>query len=383
MRSSRRDLGKMVVGGVLLSSALTRGAVSHAAVKGVASTPKLGVVAPFAPSNDDLRFLQQIGVEYVYAAAPKLCSTQELLAVKKRYADAGITLHNVRWFSGAPSGGTTHLANILLNLPGRDDSIEQSKQWLRNYGAAGFDYTIATLSITGVWSSSSWSRRVSRNGAALTRGGVTREFDQYSPDVQGGGHTPDVGAGVDSVLYGRVYGEDELLENYRYFCRQIAPVAEEHGVRIGFHPDDPPTYTSLGGVARINGTFEQIKRNIEIANSPNIGIVFCAGVWLAGGERMGMNVLDAIRYFVPLKKVWEFNFRNVSATVPRFLETYMDNGYYDLYEIMRVMVETGYDGIVHQDHRVEMVGGSYAYDAFSIGYMKGLLQAAVNEKRRS
>lgn len=386
MSPTRRELGRLAIAGLACAAVSATQRPRSATAATIAPNPtgssslKLGVSAPFRPSDDDLKFLQQTGIRYVYTAAPGLVSTDELMAQRERYANAGIVLHNVRWFSGAPSGGTTHLANILLNLEGRDESIEASTQWLRNYGAAGFDYNIATLSITGVWSSSNWSRRTAADGPALTRGGITREFNAADPDVRAGAHVPaGKAAGLDTVLYGRRYEEPEILENFAYFCRAIGPVAEQTGVRIGFHPDDPPTYKSLGGVARINGTFDQIKRNLALADSPNLGICFCAGVWLEGGEAMGMTLLEAIRYFLGTGKVWEFNFRNVSSTLPRFRETFMDNGYADLYPVMKVLVDNSFDGIVHQDHRVEMVGGSYAYDAYSNGYMKAMEQAARNE----
>ena len=51
------------------------------------------------------------------------------------------------------------------------------------------------------------------------------------------------------LTHGRAYAEDELWENYEYMIRKVAPVAEEAGVYIGIHPDDPPVY-ALGGIPR-------------------------------------------------------------------------------------------------------------------------------------
>jgi mannonate dehydratase len=271
------------------------------------------------------------------------------------------------------------VANILLNGEGRNHSIDLCKQWIRNYGNAGFDYSIGALSVTGVWSNR-W--HLAKDNPATTRNGLTREFNILSPDQRmeiGTYSRTDNTKTADTLLYGREYSEEEIVDNYVYFCRQIAPVLEDHGVHIGFHPDDPPAFKSLGGVARINGTFDQIKRNIEIAESPNIGHAFCAGVWLEGGDAMGMEVLDAIRYFIGTGKIWEFNFRNVSGTLPSFVETFMDNGYYNMYPIMKTLVELGYSGLIHQDHRVDMIGGNRTYDAYANAYIKAMLQAARYE----
>ncbi|MCB0139194.1 MAG: mannonate dehydratase, partial [Caldilineaceae bacterium] len=70
------------------------------------------------------------------------------------------------------------------------------------------------------------------------------------------------------ITHGRKYTEDELWDNYAYMIQQIAPVAEEEGVYIGIHPDDPPVYP-LGGIPRcMFGNFSGYKTAMEIADSP-------------------------------------------------------------------------------------------------------------------
>ena len=73
------------------------------------------------------------------------------------------------------------------------------------------------------------------------------------------------------LSHGRKFSKEELWENYTFFIKQVVPVAEETGVRIGIHPDDPPV-PELGGVPRcIFGTIDGYVKALEIANSPNIG----------------------------------------------------------------------------------------------------------------
>ena len=69
--------------------------------------------------------------------------------------------------------------------------------------------------------------------------------------------------------------------------------------------------------------------------------------------------------------------------MPRFQETHPDNGYYDMYKAMKALVDIKYDGIVHLDHTVPMVGGDRTYQAFAQGYMRGLRQSALAEARLS
>ena len=130
----------------------------------------------------------------------------------------------------------------------------------------------------------------------------------------------------------------------------MVPVAEEAGVRIGIHPDDPPQ-PMLAGVPRcIFSNFEGYKRAIEIANSPNIGVCLCCGSWLEGGKMTGKDPVEMIRYFGRMKKLFKIHFRNVSAPLPHFTETMIDDGYYDMSKIMRALVEVKFEGIVIPDH---------------------------------
>ena len=76
---------------------------------------------------------------------------------------------------------------------------------------------------------------------------------------------------------------------------------------------------------------------MEIANSPNVGICLCCGTWLEGGKQLtGKDPEEMIRYF-GAQKIWKIHFRNVSAPLPHFVETFMDNGYYDMWKIMKAL----------------------------------------------
>jgi mannonate dehydratase len=173
-----------------------------------------------------------------------------------------------------------------------------------------------------------------------------------------------------------VFSADEIWENYTHFIKQVTPVAEEAGVHIGIHPDDPPVPV-LAGVPRcIFGNFDGYKRAMEIANSPNVGICLCCGTWLEGGKKLtGKDPEEMIRYF-GARKVWKIHFRNVSAPLPHFVETFMDNGYYDMWKIMKALRDVNFDGIVILDHSPTMVGGNSVQTAYGFAYMKALLNRA-------
>jgi mannonate dehydratase len=92
------------------------------------------------------------------------------------------------------------------------------------------------------------------------------------------------------LSHGRVYSEDEMWASYTYFIRAVAPVAEEAGVRLALHPDDPPV-PMLGGVARIMRDFDGFRRAMEVADSPAVGLDFCQGCW----SEMGPGVAATFR----------------------------------------------------------------------------------------
>jgi len=89
-----------------------------------------------------------------------------------------------------------------------------------------------------------------------------------------------------------------------------------------------------------------------------------------------------IRYF-GANKIWKIHFRNVSAPLPRFVETFMDDGYYDMYKIAKALRDVNFDGIVILDHSPSLTGGHYAEQAYGFAYMKALFNRANAEARQA
>jgi len=160
-------------------------------------------------------------------------------------------------------------------------------------------------------------------------------------------------------------------------------VAEEAGVRIGIHPDDPPV-PELGGIPRhMFGTFDGYVKALEIANSPNIGVCLCCGTWMEGGEATGKNAYDAARAFAKMGKLWKIHFRNVTAPIPYFVETYIDNGYTDMYKLMKTLVDVDFRGNLIADHVPAMAGGRNNNWSYSMGYIRALYAAAQEDRKRT
>jgi mannonate dehydratase len=96
---------------------------------------------------------------------------------------------------------------------------------------------------------------------------------------------------------------------------------------------------------------------------------------------MGKDVVEAIRAFGKMGKLWKIHFRNVSAPVPHFVETFVDDGMMDMWKVMKALVEVDFRGALIADHVPSMVGGRNAGWAYSMGYIRALLARAEAESR--
>ena len=319
---------------------------------------KVSLQIPTDPSDDDLAFARQLGVEYVNIPTKGRAATlKNFIRLKAKVEAAQLKVWNIG------NSNVHNMPEVTLNLPGRDRKIEEYKDFLRNLAKAGIYYTTYAHMGNGIWSSAK----------ETTRGNAPARAFDLAKNPKGHWGTK-VFAGP--LTHGRKFSKEELWENYTYFIKQVVPVAEELGMRIGIHPDDPPA-PELGGVPRcIFSSFDGYTRALEIANSPNIGVCLCAGTWMEGGDNMGKDVFEAARAFARMDKLWKIHFRNVSAPIPHFVETFVDNGYTDMYKLMQVLYEVDFRGALIADHVPTMVGDRRTGWAYSIGYIKALLAAA-------
>ncbi len=324
----------------ILAGAAALSAAAPAAAKPMIPIPpgiKIGVsVNTYTPEYG--QYLKQLGVKWVSVAPQQATANAEGFTKQRETWEAGgFGVYNIGSGVG-PSGSLHNMPEVTLNLPGRDVKIEDYLNYIRYLGKAKIPYSTYAHMGNGIWSS----------GRVINaRGYIARDGNSKSPDWKGfwGGKTY-----TEPLSHGRVYTEQEIWENYEYFIKKVVPVAEEAGVRIGIHPDDPPQ-RMLAGVPRcIFSNFEGYKKAIEIANSPNIGVCFCVGSWLEGGKMTGADCVDVIKYFAAKKKLFKVHFRNVTAPLPHFTEALIDDGYYDMTRVMQALVDVKFDGIVIPDH---------------------------------
>ncbi len=243
---------------------------------------------------------------------------------------------------------------VMLGLPGREEQIEDYKEIIRMLGRAGVPILGYHWMPTHVWRTSKTTP--GRGGALVSSFDYALVRD--APPI-----------------YGRPFTEDELWANYEYFIKAVLPVAEEAGVKLALHPDDPPTKEPLGGVPRIMGSLDGFKKAMAIGDSSNHGLDFCIG---SLASRDVDEMFEAMRYFGQHGKIFYVHFRNVRGCVPKFQETFIDEGDVDVVAVLRTLMEVGFDGFIIDDHVPQMVndtGWGHRGRAFATGYISGLLRA--------
>jgi mannonate dehydratase len=317
---------------------------------------KLAHRVPATISDDDLLFLKQIGlrwarVEFGDAETP----FDVIRRTQERYARLGM-----RIFSGVQ--GAYRSLKLQLGQPGRDRDIEIFQQFVRDLGKLGIpvaniDFHPANTYTTAMVES--------------PRGYTAREFK-----------LSDFRSRVEKRQFDREYSAEEIWANYTYFIRAVLPVAEEAGVKLALHPDDPPI-DRMNGVAKVFVNYDGYRRAEQIAGGSRAwGLTFCIGTWSEGGDRMGKNVIEMIRDFGGRGKLVDVHFRNVSGPLPNFVETFPDDGYVDMYQVMKALREVRFSGSAVPDHVPQVVGDQgirRAGTAYCIAYMRALLRRANEE----
>ncbi|MGH2350175.1 MAG: mannonate dehydratase [Chloroflexota bacterium] len=307
------------------------------------------------PSHERLTFARQLGVSGVLLNTPRLPGQHrweydDLARLREHIESYGLRLEALE---NTPKQFYEH---AMLGGPERDRQIEHYQATIRNMGKAGIPILGYHWMPNSVWRTQQSPRVRGRGGARVTV--FELELANDRPNT-----------------HDRVYTADDLWENYDYFIKAVIPVAEEAGVRLALHPDDPPV-PSLGGVARIFNSFEGFKRGSEIVDSPNWGLDFCMGCWSEMGGHQ--NVIKGIRHFGSRGQIYYGHFRDVQGTADSFAECFLGEGNVDLVQAMRTFKEVGFTGFLIDDHVPHMVDDSdwgHRGRAYATGYMLALLSA--------
>jgi mannonate dehydratase len=315
-------------------------------------------------SNADakrMRKLKQIGIDHVLMGGPRIPWTEaDLRAVIDRFGEGGLTVSNMM------IGGFT---NTLYGRPGRDAEIDKVIQSIRAAGKVGLPVIEYNFYANRLMEG--YHEKEGRGGAGLTAYDYERSKD-LPPK-------PEVGA----------HSLDEMWANITYFLKAVVPVAEESGVRLALHPNDPPVPLSRGS-EQIMATLDGWKKLIEIVPSPANGITYDCGVT----RELGEDPVAVCRYFGERDRISHAHYRNVRVRTPSvdYVEVFPDEGQVDMFAVMKELVRQKYPRALYPEHPRALDadrelpafdpyypgGGGYTGLVYNVAYTKAMLQAALS-----
>ena len=172
---------------------------------------------------------------------------------------------------------------------------------------------------------------------------------------------------------------ESYFDNMVKALQKLVPVAEDAGVKLMLHTDDPPVPDTENLLPGIMNPL-MIDRIFEAVPSKNLGLLFCVGT----RYETGVDVYDQIRLFGNMGKIFAVHLRNVRGTLPsagEYEEVMLDEGDMDMFKILKALKATGYDGTLSPDHPTIFIGDNSrkATTAWDTGYIRALLQALKSE----
>ncbi|MDQ6813939.1 MAG: mannonate dehydratase, partial [Bacteroidota bacterium] len=260
--------------------------------------------------DEKWRLASQMGITHAIAKlAPELTGTlppgdYDSLNHSKEICEAnGFTLYGLE-------GDQFDMNRIKFGLDGRDEDIELYKKMLVNMGSLNIKLLCYNF-MAGI----GWYRTTT--DIAERAGAMVSGFDSSIADSQ------------PMTEFGEV-SEEKIWENYKYFIEKVIPVAEQAGVKMALHPDDPPI-SPLRGIGRIFINADGIRKALSLSNSPSHGLTFCQGTYTTMGE----NVKALIEEFGKAKRIHFVHIRDIQGTANCFRETFHDNGPTDMVQMFK------------------------------------------------
>jgi len=277
--------------------------------------------------------------------------------------------------------------DIKLGKSNRDKYIENYAESIRNVGKAGIDIAVYNFMPVFDWTRSELYSPNQDGSKSMLYNHEEVENLNIREDLMdlpawAGDYTQEE---LDDLMkeYSEI-AEEDLWKNLKYFLEKVVPVAEESGVRLAIHPDDPPW--SIFGLPRIIKSEESIKRVTKLVDSPANGISLCTG---SLGANRDVDLPGLTDYLAARDRLPFIHIRNIKyLNEVDFKETAhpTQEGNVDVRGVVKALADNNFDGIIRPDHgrkiwEEESIPGYGLYDrALGSMYLYGLWEAFSNNK---
>ena len=294
----------------------------------------------------------------------KVWGAEELSDLRKAVEAEGLKLEAIENFDPA------HWHDVLLEGPMKNRQLENVKAMIRNLGEAGIPIMGYNFSIAGVCGRTTGP--YARGGAMSV--GMEGPLDEPMPNGMVWNMIYDANAPKGHVP---AVTPDELWRRLANFLREMLPVAEEAGVKLALHPDDPPMPTMRGQPRLVYqpGLYQKV---IDLNPSPANAFEFCVGTLAEMSEG---DVYDAVETYSRQGRLAYVHLRNVRGRVPFYKETFIDEGDVDVLRVLRILKQNNFGGVIIPDHTPQMSCAApwHAGMAYALGYLRAALQSIGEE----
>lgn len=290
----------------------------------------------------------------------RLWDEEELCRIKAEIEAQDLCWHAIENFDPA------HWHDILLDGPRREEQLENVKTLIRTVGRVGIPVIGYNFSLAGVYGR---TRGPYARGGAEGVGMEGFVDPEPMPDGMVWNMTFDESA-TGTAQRTRVSAE-ALWERLRGFLEEVLPVAEQSGVVLAAHPDDPP-------VARLRDTPRLVNQPalyqdlLDLVPSPANQLEFCLGTI---AEMTDGDIYEATEQYATQGKIAYAHCRNVRGKVPDYRETFIDEGDIDMARIVEILHRNQFQGVLIPDHAPQMTCAApwHAGMAHSMGYLRALI----------
>ena len=283
-------------------------------------------------------------VTAVYDVPPgELWSRESIAALKKQTEDAGLHFEVIE---SVP----VH-EDIKLGKPTRDRYIENYKENIRRLGEAGIKCVCYNFMPVFDWTRTQLDKVLPDGSNALVY--YKDQLEKMDP-LTGELNLPGWDASYTKESLKAVFEdyaqitEEDLWENLRYFLSEVIPVAEQSGVNMAIHPDDPPW--PIFGLPRIITCEENIDRFLKLVDSPANGLTLCTGSLGCAKTNDMVKLTDK---YSAMGRIHFMHIRNVKILEDGSFEEsahFSPCGSLDIVGIMRALYKNGFDGYIRPDH---------------------------------